>query len=77
MTRITFEVDSSQLAYTNLARELVIDPHAYADLDVFAGFDSNDRSPEGSFEVTGEPRSITGAKRSYLSTAVVESITGG
>ena len=51
--RVTFEVDASQLAYTNLARQIAVEP---ARVDVFVGFDSDDRSLEGSFEVTGAPR---------------------
>ena len=66
--RLTFEVDASQLAYTNLAREVAVEP---APIDAFVGFDSDDRSLVGSFEITGSPRLVSGAKRSFLSTAVV------
>ena len=48
--RVTFAVDASQLAYTNLARQIAVEP---ARVDVFVGFDSDDRSLEGSFHVTG------------------------
>ena len=62
--RVTFEVDASQLAYTNLAREVAVEP---ARVDVFVGFDAHDRSLTGSFDVTGAPRAIAGADRSFLS----------
>ena len=62
--RITFEVGASQLAYTNLAREVAVEP---ARVDVFVGFDAHDRSLTGSFGVTGAPRVVAGADRSFLS----------
>ena len=68
--RVTFEVDASQLAYTNLAREIAVEP---ARVDLFVGFDSDDRSLEGSFHVTGAPRVVPGAERSFLSTASIGS----
>jgi beta-glucosidase-like glycosyl hydrolase len=67
--RVTFAVDASQLAYTNLARQIAVEP---ARVDVFVGFDSDDRSLEGSFHVTGAPRIVAGAERSFLSTASLE-----
>jgi hypothetical protein len=66
---VTFEVDASQLAYTNLKRELSVEP---ARIDVFVGLDSDDRSLQGSFQVTGAPRVVHRAERSFLSTAVIE-----
>ena len=54
---MTFEVDASQLACTNLAREMAVEP---ARVDVFLGFDSADRAVEGSFEVIGKPRVVPG-----------------
>ena len=42
--RVTFAVDASQLAYTNLARQVAVEP---ARVDVFVGFDSDDRSLAG------------------------------
>jgi beta-glucosidase len=62
--RVTFEVDASQLAYTNLARDIAVEP---AHVDVFVGLDSDDRALEGSFEVTGAARVVPGAQRSFLS----------
>jgi beta-glucosidase len=62
--RMTFAVDASQLAYTNLARHLAVEP---ATVDVFIGFDAHDRSLRGSFAVTGQPRVVNGAERSFLS----------
>jgi beta-glucosidase len=72
--RVTFEVDASQLAYTNLAREVAVEP---ARVDVFLGFDSDDRAVAGSFEVTGAPRLIDGAERSFLSRAILEPTAPG
>jgi len=71
--RVTFAVDASQLAYTNLARQMAVEP---ARVDLFIGFDSDDRSLQGSFHVTGAPRIVPGAERSFLSTAVVGRVGG-
>ncbi|XVV10125.1 glycoside hydrolase family 3 N-terminal domain-containing protein [Actinoplanes sp. CA-131856] len=62
--RVTFEVDASQLAYTNLAREVAVEP---APVDVFVGLDSNDRSLTGAFAVRGPERVVAGPDRSFLS----------
>jgi beta-glucosidase len=64
-----FTVDASQLAYTNLSREIAVEPGR---VDVFLGFDSDDRSLKGSFAVTGVPRLVPGTERSFLSTAVID-----
>jgi beta-glucosidase-like glycosyl hydrolase len=69
--RVTFEVDASQLAYTNLARQVAAEP---ARVDAFIGLDSDDRALQGSFAMVGEPRIIPGAQRSFLSTAVVNTV---
>jgi beta-glucosidase len=69
--RVTFEVNASQLAYTNLAREIAVEP---AGVDAFVGLNSDDRSLKGSFVVIGAPWVVPGAERSFLSTAVVESV---
>lgn len=66
--RVTFEVDASLLAYTNLARDLAVEPGR---VDLFIGLDSDDRALEGSFEIAGATRIVHGAERSYLSTAFV------
>jgi beta-glucosidase-like glycosyl hydrolase len=66
--RVTFTVQASQLAYTNLAREVAVEP---ARVDVFVGFDSDDRAVAGSFAVTGVPLVVAGADRSFLSTSSV------
>jgi beta-glucosidase-like glycosyl hydrolase len=62
--RVTFDVDASQLAYTNLAREVAVEATR---VDVFVGLDSDDRSSDGSFAVVGTPRVVAGAERSFLS----------
>ena len=67
--RVTFGVDASQLAYTNVAREMAVEP---ARVDVFVGCDSDDRALEGSLTVVGSPRLVLGAERSFLSTVVLE-----
>jgi beta-glucosidase len=72
--RVAFQLDASQLAYTNMAREMAVEP---ARVDVFVGLDSDDRSLEGDFLVLGDPRIVPGAERSFLSAAVVEPIMGG
>ena len=66
--RVTFEVDASQLAYTNVERDIAVEP---AQVDLFVGLDSDDRALEGSFQVVGEPRVVPGAERSFLSAATV------
>ena len=65
-TQIAFDVDATQLAYTNLDRDLAVEP---ARIDVFVGLDSDDRALNGSFAVTGQARILDGADRSFLSTA--------
>ncbi|BEP13982.1 glycoside hydrolase family 3 N-terminal domain-containing protein [Acidothermaceae bacterium B102] len=67
--RVTFELQASQLAYTNLAREMAVEP---CTVDIFVGLDSNDRSLSGSFELTGEARVVSGKTRSFLSHAAVQ-----
>lgn len=70
-SRVTFEVDASQLAYTNLDREIAVEP---ALVYLFIGFDSDDRALEGSFEVVGESRAVAGVDRSFLSGAAVRNV---
>ena len=67
--RVTFAVDASQLACTNLARQIAVEP---ARVDVFVGFDSDDRSLAGAFHVTGAPRIVPGTERSFLSTVSLD-----
>jgi len=67
--RVTFTLNASQLAYTNLARQVAVEP---AQVDVFVGFDSDDKSLEGSFRVTGAAKVVPAADRSFLSTASAE-----
>lgn len=70
--RVTFEVDATQLAYTNLAREIAVEA---ARVDAYIGFDSDDRALQGSFEVAGAPRVVSGAERAFLSAAKVDAVT--
>jgi beta-glucosidase len=67
--RVTFAVDATQLAYTNLAREIAVES---ARVDVFVGFDSDDRALEGSFDVVGALRIVSGDERSFLSAATLD-----
>ncbi len=61
--RVSFTVDATQLAYTDLARDLAVEP---ARVDLFLGFDSDDRRLTGSFEVTGPTRTLAPTDRTYL-----------
>jgi len=67
--RITFRIAASQLGYTNIARDFAVEPGG---VEFFLGLDSSDRQLEGSFELTGRPRTLTSAERSFLS----ETVTG-
>jgi len=61
--RVTFTVDATQLGYTNVSRDFAVEP---AQVDCFVGFDSADRRLQASFQVTGQPRVITSADRTFL-----------
>jgi beta-glucosidase-like glycosyl hydrolase len=62
--RITFSLAAAQLAYTNAAMEVAVEP---ARVEFFLGLDSGDRRLEGAFEVTGKPRVLTSSERVFLS----------
>ncbi|KHK98803.1 glycoside hydrolase [Microbacterium mangrovi] len=66
--QITFEIHAEQLAYTNLAREFVIEP---SDVDWFIGLDSDDKAIAGAFRVEGAPRPLTSAERKFFSDVTV------
>jgi hypothetical protein len=68
--RVSFEVHATQLAYTNAARDLAVEP---ARVDAFIGFDAADHSLTGSFNAGGDPRVVSRAERSFLSTVKVRS----
>ncbi|MEV7631840.1 glycoside hydrolase family 3 N-terminal domain-containing protein [Microbacterium sp. NPDC089318] len=69
--RITFTVDATQLGYTNIARDFAVEP---ARVDVFVGLDADDRALEGAFEVAGEPRVLTAAERTFLTSVTVSEV---
>ncbi|RSM43237.1 glycoside hydrolase family 3 protein [Amycolatopsis balhimycina DSM 5908] len=69
--RVTFRVAAAQLGHTNLARSFAVEP---AHVEFFLGFGSDDRGLEGTFELSGSPRSLSGAERSFLSEATVENL---
>ncbi len=62
--RMTFHVAATQLGYTNLARDFAVEP---ARVDVYLGLDAHDRQLEGSFELSGAPRILSSAERSFFS----------
>ena len=62
--RVTFTIDATQLAYTNLARDFAVEP---APLDVYVGLLADDRQAEATIEMTGETRIITSAERVFFS----------
>jgi beta-glucosidase len=69
--RLTFTVQAAQLGYTNLARDFAVES---ARVDYFLGFSSDDHALEGAFELTGPPRSLASAERSFLSEAVLDHV---
>jgi beta-glucosidase len=62
--RVRFRVSATQLGYTNMARDFAVEP---AGVDVYLGLDAHDRQLEGSFKVTGAPRILSSAERSFFS----------
>ncbi|MFG1965456.1 glycoside hydrolase family 3 N-terminal domain-containing protein [Nonomuraea sp. NPDC049028] len=62
--RLTFHVSAAQLGCTNLAHDFAVEP---ATVEVFLGFDSDDRALTGSFELIGKPRVLTSSERAFLS----------
>lgn len=71
--RLRFEVDATQLAYTNLTYEFAVEP---ASVDLFVGLDSEDRRLPRSFRLVGEPRPLASHERSFLATTVVGAAEG-
>ena len=69
--RVTFRVSATQLGYTNLARDFAVEP---ARVDVYLGLDAHDRQLEGGFKVTGAPRILSSAERSFFSDADVTDV---
>ena len=65
--RVTFTLAASQLVYTNSSRQLSVEPGG---VEFFLGLDSDDQQLEGFFELTGEPRTLTSARRSFFSESV-------
>ncbi|MET8977911.1 glycoside hydrolase family 3 N-terminal domain-containing protein [Streptomyces sp. NPDC004539] len=69
--RITFHLAAAQLGHTNAARVFAVEP---ARVDFFLGLDSDDRRLEGSFDLVGSARELSGAEREFLSEAVSERV---
>jgi beta-glucosidase len=61
--RVTFELAAAQLGYTNLDRDFAVEPAA---VDVFLGFDSDDRRLTAGLRMVGERRILESPQRSYL-----------
>lgn len=69
--RVTFTIDATQLAYTNLDRRFVVEP---ALVDVFVGWDAGEAALTGRFDVTGPVREVTSAERTFLTATEVEEV---
>lgn len=67
--RVTFTVDATQLAYTNLRRDFAVEP---APVDVYVGFFADDRRVETTIPMTGDARIIASADRVFFSDVNVE-----
>ena len=57
--RVTFDVASMQLGYTNAEGLFAVEPAA---VDFFLGFASDDRRIAGSYIVAGAPRTLTSSE---------------
>jgi len=69
--RVRFRVAATQLGYTNLVRDFTVEP---ARVEVYLGLDSHDRQLESAFELTGAPRSLASAERSFFSEVEVADV---
>ena len=69
--RVTFRVDATQLAYTNLAREFAVEA---APLDLYVGFGADDRQAEAAITMSGPSRVISSAERVFFSDVTVEGL---
>jgi len=69
--RVEFTVEASQLGYTNLVREFVVEP---APVELFVGLDSDDRALVGGFEVTGPVRPLRSDQRTFLAYTEVNDV---
>jgi beta-glucosidase len=69
--RMTFRVSATQLGYTNVARDFAVEP---ARVEVYLGLDAHDRQLEGNFKLTGAPRILSSAERSFFSDADVTDV---
>jgi beta-glucosidase len=62
--KIKFRIPVTLLGYTGLSGEFVIEP---GPVEVSAGSSSNDIRSSAKFTITGEPHTITGADRTFVS----------
>ena len=69
--RVRFRVAATQLGYTNLVRDFTVEP---ARVEVYLGLDAHDRQLEGAFELTGPPRLLASAERSFFSEVEVADV---
>ena len=69
--RVRFRVAATQLGYTNLVRDFTVEP---AQVEVYLGLDAHDRQLEGAFELTGDPRRLASAERSFFSEVEVADV---
>jgi len=69
--RVRFRVAATQLGYTNLVRDFTVEP---ARVEVYLGLDSHDRQLESAFELTGAPRPLASAERSFFSEVEVADV---
>jgi hypothetical protein len=69
--RIIFRLDSSQLGYTNLGQAFAVEA---CHVDFYLGLAADDRQLEGGFDVVGQPRTLTSAERSFLSSTIVNDL---
>ncbi|TRY17703.1 beta-glucosidase [Tessaracoccus rhinocerotis] len=70
--RVTFSLDSSQLGYTNMAREFAVEP---CRVDVMVGFDADRHDLCASLDLVGERAVLTARERSFLTKVHYEEIS--
>jgi beta-glucosidase len=66
--RVEFTIDATQLAYTDIARNLAVEA---APLDVYVGFSADDRQAATTIRMTGAARVITSSERTFFSSVEI------
>ena len=69
--RVTFTVDATQLAYTDIEERFVVDCDP---VTFFVGLSAEHRSVEGSVHLTGLQRAVSSAERTFFSRVVIENL---